>query len=88
MKLTDNEKMVLREAQCDYVLGYWAARVMGLSRNAARREAVTGLSRNAARREAVTGVFAFAKASRVKFLLAHYRLWATHTIRASIADEA
>ena len=75
MKLTSYEKMFLREAQCDYVLGYWAARVMGLSRNAAQREAVTG-------------VFAFARASRVKFLLAHYKLWATHTIRASIADEA
>ena len=74
MKLTDNEKMVLREAQCDYVLGYWAARVIGLSRNVARREAVTG-------------VFAFTRASRVKFLLAHYKLWATHVIRASIADE-
>ena len=75
MKLTDNEKMVLREAQCDYVLGYWAARVIGLSRNAARRAAVVQ-------------VFAFARARRVKFLLAHYKLWATHTIRASIADEA
>ena len=75
MKLTSYEKMFLREAQCDYVLGYWAARVIGLSRNAARREAVTT-------------VLAFARASRVKFLLAHYKLWATHTIRASIADEA
>ena len=75
MKLTSYEKMFLREAQCDYVLGYWAARVIGLSRNVARREAVTG-------------VFACTRASRVKFLLAHYRLWATHTIRASIADEA
>ena len=74
MKLTDNEKMVLREAQCDYVLGYWTARVIGLSRNVARREAVVA-------------VLAFARASRVKFLLAHYKLWATHTIRASIADE-
>jgi hypothetical protein len=74
MKLTNYEKMFLREAQCDYVLGYWAARVIGLSRNAARREAVTA-------------VLAFARASRVKFLLAHHKLWATHVIRASIADE-
>ena len=75
MKLTDNEKMVLREAQCDYVLCYWWARSIGLNRHRARRAAVVQ-------------VFAFARASRVKFLLAHYKLWATHTIRASIADEA
>ena len=75
MKLTDYEKMFLREAQCDYVLGYWAARSIGLNRHRARRTAVVQ-------------VFAFARASRVKFLLAHYKLWATHTIRASIADEA
>ena len=75
MKLTSYEKMFLREAQCDYVLGYWWARSIGLNRHRARRAAVVQ-------------VFAFARASRVKFLLAHYKLWATHTIRASIADEA
>ena len=75
MKLTNYEKMFLREAQCDYVLAYWAARSLGMSRKAARREAVTG-------------VFASAAVRRVNFLLAHYRLWATHVIRASIADEA
>ena len=40
MKLTDYEKMFLREAQCDYVLGYWWARSNGLSRHRARRTAV------------------------------------------------
>ena len=75
MKLTSYEKMFLREAQCDYVLSYWAARKIGLSRHAARRMGVTA-------------VLAFAAVSRVKFLLAHHRLWATHVIRASIADEA
>ena len=75
MKLTSYEKMFLREAQCDYVLTYWAARSLGLNRHRARRTAVVQ-------------VFAFAPARRVKFLLAHYRLWATHVIRASIADEA
>ena len=75
MKLTSYEKMYLREAQCDYLLSYWVARAIGLSRQAARRAAVVQ-------------VFAFARASRVKFLLAHYKLWATHTIRASLADEA
>jgi hypothetical protein len=45
------------------------------------------LSRHAARRMGVTAVLAFAAAGRVKFLLAHHRLWATHVIRASIADE-
>ena len=75
MKLTDNEKMVLREAQCDYMLSYWAARSNGLNRHRAWRAAMVQ-------------VFACARARRVKFLLAHYKLWATHTIRASIADEA
>ena len=75
MKLTSYEKMYLREAQCDYLLSYWAARAIGLSRQAARRSGVTS-------------VFAFAAASRVKFLMAHHKLWATHTIRASLADEA
>ncbi len=75
MKLTNYEKMFLREAQCDYVFVFWLARTLGNSRDAARREAVTS-------------VMAGAKVSRVKFLLAHHRLWATHVIRASIADEA
>ena len=75
MKLTDNEKMVLREAQCDYVLCYWWARSIGLNRHRARRAAVVQ-------------VFAFARASRVQFLMAHHKLWATHVIRASLADEA
>jgi hypothetical protein len=75
MKLTSYEKMFLREAQCDYVLAYWAARSLGMSRHATRREAVVA-------------VLASAAVSRVKFLLAHHRLWATHVIRASIADEA
>ena len=75
MKLTDNEKMVLREAQCDYMLSYWWARSIGLNRHRARRAAVVQ-------------VFAFAAASRVQFLMAHHKLWATHVIRASLADEA
>ena len=75
MKLTSYEKMVLREAQCDYLLSYWAARAIGLNRHRARRAAVVQ-------------VFAFARARRVQFLMAHHKLWATHTIRASLADEA
>ncbi len=74
MKLTDNEKMVLREAQCDFVLGFWAARSCGLNRHRARRIAVEQ-------------VFGYAPARHASFLLAHHKLWATHVIRASIADE-
>ena len=75
MKLTNYEKMYLREAQCDYLLSYWAARAIGLSRQAARRSGVMS-------------VFAHAAVSRVQFLMAHHKLWATHVIRASLADEA
>ena len=75
MKLTSYEKMYLRETQCDYLLSYWAARAIGLNRHRARRSGVTS-------------VFAFAAARRVKFLMAHHKLWATHTIRASLVDDA